>query len=254
LPLVTHPSVDDLLAAGRPPTSLPCANLTNPPSWSETALAALGQFGKGGLTEVLRNAGVQLPDWSNRVSDVAQSEPFNTALGITTPMKGAISQKIFDALAKDREYAKLIPGGFFDKGGSNYRFTTPSGQKVESYINPRGEAPGSLNSVGFQVNERYGRRAGSPPRSDFMDILRGVRDHVSAYIEHSLQNDPNFKGVTFHPHGGTSTDMEAKNAIYGKFAKAIAKEHGLEYVPQDISTRSTTKTLHKIIVPERPKQ
>src|SRR5215468_11057550 len=39
-------------------------------------------FAKGGMTETLRGAGVQLPDWSNRISDIAQSENFNTALGI----------------------------------------------------------------------------------------------------------------------------------------------------------------------------
>jgi hypothetical protein len=89
VPFYTNPSVDDLLARGRAPTSLPGASLTNQPSWMDTAGAAAGQFVKGGLSEVLKNAGVQLPEASNRVSDFMQSEPVNTAIGMTTPLKGA---------------------------------------------------------------------------------------------------------------------------------------------------------------------
>jgi hypothetical protein len=89
VPPYTNPSVDELLARGRAPTNLPGASLTNQPSALETAGAAAGQFMKGGLSEVLKNAGVQLPEASNRISDFMQSEPVNTAIGMTTPLKGA---------------------------------------------------------------------------------------------------------------------------------------------------------------------
>jgi hypothetical protein len=46
-------------------------------------------FLKGGLSEVLKGQGVQLPEWSNRVGGVLQSEAANTAIGMTLPLKGA---------------------------------------------------------------------------------------------------------------------------------------------------------------------
>lgn len=46
-------------------------------------------FARGGVSEVLKGAGVKLPDWSNRVGDVLQSDSANTALGVMTPLKGA---------------------------------------------------------------------------------------------------------------------------------------------------------------------
>jgi Inorganic Pyrophosphatase len=52
-----------------------------------------GDFLKGGLTQVMRGQGAQLPDWSNRISDFAQSEPVNTVLGVVAPLKGLPSAK-----------------------------------------------------------------------------------------------------------------------------------------------------------------
>jgi hypothetical protein len=55
--------------------------------------AATGAFAQGGLTGLMRQQGVQTPEWSNRIGDVLQSEAANTALGATTPL-GAIGSKL----------------------------------------------------------------------------------------------------------------------------------------------------------------
>lgn len=46
-------------------------------------------FLTGGILQTLRGQGVQLPEWANRISDVAQSEPFNAAIGMATPFAKA---------------------------------------------------------------------------------------------------------------------------------------------------------------------
>jgi hypothetical protein len=50
--------------------------------------AATGAFARGGITGLLRQQGVQIPEWSNRIGDVLQSEAANTAFGVMTPIKG----------------------------------------------------------------------------------------------------------------------------------------------------------------------
>jgi hypothetical protein len=42
----------------------------------------------GGLPELLQNRGVQLPDWVNQVNDFLHNENLNTAVGVSSPIKG----------------------------------------------------------------------------------------------------------------------------------------------------------------------
>jgi hypothetical protein len=55
------------------------------------AFRQLKNFITGGVSEVLRNNGVAMPDWSNKASDLMQSEPVNAALGVMTPMKAGMA-------------------------------------------------------------------------------------------------------------------------------------------------------------------
>lgn len=58
------------------------------PNPAQPYIQGTKDFLKGGLSEVLKGQGVQLPDWSNRVGDVLQSEAANTAIGMAAPLKG----------------------------------------------------------------------------------------------------------------------------------------------------------------------
>ena len=49
-------------------------------------------FARGGVSDVLRGAGVQMPQASNAVGDLLKSDAANTAMGMTTPIKGRLPQ------------------------------------------------------------------------------------------------------------------------------------------------------------------
>jgi len=59
------------------------------PNPAEPYLKGARDFAKGGVSDVLRGAGVQMPQASNAVGDLLKSDAANTAIGMVNPIKGA---------------------------------------------------------------------------------------------------------------------------------------------------------------------
>jgi hypothetical protein len=78
-------SRDDILSMTHQPEA------SNPvPGIVRSAASAAGDFMQGGLTGVMKGQGAQLPEWSNKVGNVLQSEAANTAIGMASPLKGGM--------------------------------------------------------------------------------------------------------------------------------------------------------------------
>ena len=58
------------------------------PNPAEPYLKGARDFAKGGVSDVLRGAGVQMPQASNAVGDLLKSDAANTAIGMVNPIKG----------------------------------------------------------------------------------------------------------------------------------------------------------------------
>jgi len=61
------------------------------PNPAEPYLKGAKDFARGGVSDVLRGAGVQMPQASNAVGDLLKSDAANTAIGMVNPLKGLFS-------------------------------------------------------------------------------------------------------------------------------------------------------------------
>jgi hypothetical protein len=104
----------------------------------------ISDFTRGGLLQVLRGQGIQLPDWINQTSDILQSPEFNAALGVATPIKTPIwsAEKITrlrELKAQGKSYSKIA-----DEIGDGATKGSIAGKMKRLGENqPMEEAPGS---------------------------------------------------------------------------------------------------------------
>jgi len=94
---VTHEDAERELAR----TMTHQAEQLNP---AEPYLKGAKDFARGGVSDVLRGAGVQMPQASNAVGDLLKSDAANTAIGMVNPIKGN-----FKNAELSRGQFKMIP-------------------------------------------------------------------------------------------------------------------------------------------------
>jgi hypothetical protein len=73
-------------------TSTHQAELPNP---AEPYLKGAKDFARGGVSDVLRGSGVQMPQASNAIGDLLKSDAANTAIGMVNPIKGNFNPNRF---------------------------------------------------------------------------------------------------------------------------------------------------------------
>jgi hypothetical protein len=135
---------------------------------------------QGGLARVLRQRGVELPDWINKADAVLQNPDFNLAMGVMTPIKGA-GVRMGAPLASDIKPA----GNTLKTLGANIN---PDLQAIDKYgdalifnkITPS-EFEGFLNGLGVDQRHIPGiisetKRRGDELRQAVRDEIMGMRD------------------------------------------------------------------------------
>jgi hypothetical protein len=65
------------------------------PNPAEPYLKGAKDFARGGVSDVMRGAGVQMPQTSNAVGDLLKSDAANTAIGMVNPIKGNFNPNRF---------------------------------------------------------------------------------------------------------------------------------------------------------------
>lgn len=165
----------------------------------------LGTFLKGGLVGVLRNQGAQFPDWVNRTSDVMTSAPFNAALGVMTPLKGA---GIVPATMEKFPVA-LKPSVSVESAAANLAKAQEFKQKIEA-LGPQYEVrldPDSGGSVYANIMRVPLKKDGTPSKAGnpkYSNFKARFADHGSYWGNN----------VSVDPHSGNTVDRAVDVARY----------------------------------------
>ena len=220
------------------------------PNPAEPYLKGIRDFAAGGVSDVLRGAGVQMPQASNAVGDLLKSDAANTAIGMVNPIKGA--GRLPQPPLRQR-LDRPINQQTLDEMRAAPQMTPPPGD-------PRPINPATLSEM--RMNERPFTQPVNVYHGTNADVEAGALDPAFAKNKYEqatfFTDDPSDAknygshviGATLDPRRGLTVDKDmfdffAKRGDPVQGAVRYAKNQYQDYVVFDLPGQKKTYAVFK---------